>query len=321
MTINRAAGLTRPIRRFANLRQPSMTARPSLPCRLGAFGWAVLLACLTACPVRAQAPPDPLDPLGRPLLLHDINLWSAMSEAAPAASRTPRLRLPRMPLTSLGDPLGLNPDDDPPPDPDAPPAPPEPDLSRVQLSMGADNPFFDFRRHGSPGGAGYYRVNTQLELFDTGTTGCTLTCATVRPAGLDSNGLNDGPSFVSPALSVFHDLGDGTALHGFVGKDVRANSAWRDGVTSGSVQYGVALQQPLSFGTTNDPGKGLFLFVEAQGRWSDRDPQATRSWELVPGLHYRLGDNWWMSGGVLLPFGPTRDGSAGQWHLSCRWQY
>ena len=103
-------------------------------------------------------------------------------------------------------------------------------------------------------------------------------------------------------------------------KFLRANSAWRDGVIEGGFQYGVALQQPLSV-VASDPGKGLFLFVEAQSRWSDRDPAATRSWELVPGLHYRVSDNWWMSGGVLLPFGPTRDGSAGHWHLSCQWQY
>jgi hypothetical protein len=297
-----------------------MTVKLSLPCRLGAFGWAVTLACLAWSPARAQDPPDPLDPLGRPLLLHDINLWAALADAPPTAPRTPRLRLPRMPLTSLGDPLGLTPDgDDPPPDPDAPVLP-DADLGRLQLSMGADNPFFDFRRRGSPGGVGYYKVHTQLQLFDTGTTGCALLCQAVRPAGLESNGLNDGPSFVSSALTVFHDLGDGTAVHGFVGKDVRANSAWRDGVTTGSVQYGVALQQPLPLGVA-EPGKGLFLFVEAQGRWSDRDPSATRSWELVPGLHYRLSDNWWMSGGVLLPFGPSRDGSAGQWHLSCKWQY
>ena len=293
-----------------------MTARPPLPCRLGSFGWAVALALLTGSSGRAQDAPDPF---GRPLLLRDINLWAATADTSAAASRTPRLRLPRMPVTSLGDPLGLSPDsDDPPPDADAPLSPPDGDLGRVQLSMGSDNPFFDFRRRGSPGGSGYYKVQTQLQLFDTGTTGFTLTCQAVRPAGLESNGLNDGPSFVSPALTVFHDLGDGSALHGFVGKDVRANSAWRDGVTDGSFRYGVALQQPV---LATDARKGLFLFVEAQGQWSDHDPAATRSWELVPGLHYRVSDNWWMSGGVLLPFGPTRDGSAGQWHLSCRWQY
>jgi hypothetical protein len=298
-----------------------MTARPSLPGRLGPFGWAVALACLGWSSAGAQPPPDLPAPAGGALLLRDVNLWAATGDAPPA-SRTPRLRLPRMPLTCLGDPLGLVPDgDDPPPDADAPPASPDPDLGRVQLAMGADNPFFDFRRRGSPGGVGYYKLHTQLQLFDTGVTGCTLTCQAVRPAGLESNGLSDGPSFVSSALTVFHDLGDGTALHGFVGKDVRANSAWREGVMEGSLRYGVAVQQPLPVLATTDPGKGLFLFVEAQGRWSDREPGAAHSWEVVPGLHYRVSDSWWMSGGVLLPVGPTHYGSAGEWHLSCHWQY
>jgi hypothetical protein len=186
--------------------------------------------------------------------------------------------------------------------------------------MGADNPFFDFRRPGAPGGVGFYKVHTQFQLFDTGRTGCTLTCQAVRPAGLESNGVNSGASYVSPALTMFHDLGDGTAVHGFVGKDVRANQTWRDGLTD-SFRYGVAVQQPVP-GVTTDPSKGLFVFVEAQGFWSDRDQGTPRSWEVVPGLHYRMGESWWLSGGVLVPVGSTRTGPPGQqWHLSCSWQY
>jgi hypothetical protein len=294
-----------------------MSARASLHRRLG---WVVLLACLTAPGARAQEGASPLDTDARPLVLHDINLWAA-ADQPPPPSRTPRIRLPRMPVTSLGDPLGLIDDDsNPPPDPDAPAAfAADGDAGPIQVSMGTDNPFLDFRRRGAPGGVGYYKVQTQLQFFDTGRTGCTLNCLAVRPAGLESNGVNDGPSFVSPSLTVFHDLGDGTAVHGFVGKDVRANSTWRDGLTE-SFRYGVALQQPVP-GVTTDPSKGLFVFVEAQGYWSDRDQGTLHSWELVPGLHYRMNDSWWLSGGVLLPVGPTRYGSAGNWHLSCSWQY
>ncbi len=297
-----------------------MSAQVLPPRRLG---WALVLLLLPASPVRAQDATDLLGRDARPLVLHDINLWAATADPPPQPSRTPRLRLPRMPVTSLGDPLGLIDDDaSPPPDPDAPltSGPADNDGGPIQVSMGEDNPFFDFRRSGSPGGVGYYKVQTQLQFLDTGATGCTLCLQAVRPAGLESNGVNDGPSFVSPSLTVFHDLGDGTALHGFVGKDVRANATWRDGLTDNSLRYGVALQQPVP-GVTTDPSKGLFVFVEAQGYWSDRDQGALRSWEVVPGLHYRLSDSWWMSGGVLLPVGPTRYGSAGQWHLSCSWQY
>jgi hypothetical protein len=285
-------------------------------------GWAVAVVGLAASPVRAQDGPDRLPPNPPPLVLHDINIWATEAESPAPAPRTPRIRLPRMPATTLGDPLGLIDDaTSPPPDPDGRIVPPVPeaDGGPVLVSMGEDNPFLDFRRRRSPGGVGYYKVQTQLQLFDTGRTGCTLNCQAVRPAGLECNGLNEGPSFVSPALTVFHDLGDGTALHGYVGKDVRANATWRDGLTE-SFRYGVAFQQPVT-GVTTDPSKGLFFFVEAQGYLSDRDQGQLHTWELVPGLHYRMSDSWWLSGGVLVPVGPTRYGSTGQWHLSCSWQY
>jgi hypothetical protein len=298
-----------------------MLTRTSLPRRLGRLGWVVALLLLAGRAARAQDWTAPSRAGTEPLLLRDLNLWAALAEPVEPPPRTPRLRLPRMPVTTLCDPLGLIDDGDPPPDPDSSflPSPPDPDAPRVQVSMGQDNPFFDFRRRGSPGGIGYYKVHTQFQLFDTGQTGCTLTCQAVRPAGLESNGVNEGPTFVSPALTLFHDLGDGTALHGFVGKDVRANSTWRDGMTE-RVNYGLALQQPVPW-LTNDPDCGLFLFFEAQGWWSDRDQGLAHSWELVPGVHYRVGDNWWLSGGLLVPVGPTRYGSAGHWHLACSWHF
>jgi hypothetical protein len=281
----------------------------------------VALTCLTAPAARAQDRLEYFEPDTRPLVLRDLNLWAVTAEPAPLPSSTPRIRLPRMPVTTLGDPLGLIDDGDPPADPDGTMAPAASgDGMPVQVSMGMDNPFFDFRRRGTPGGVGYYKVQTQFQFLDTGRTGCTFSFQAVRPAGLESNGVNEGPSFVSPALTVFHDLGDGTAVHGFVGKDVRANSTWREGAVDGSFRYGVAVQQPVP-GLTPDPGRGLFVFVEAQGYWADRDQGTGRSWEFIPGLHYRLSDSWWMSGGVLVPVGPTRYGNTGNWHLSCSWQF
>jgi hypothetical protein len=297
-----------------------MNARANLPRRLG---WVVVLGCLSAPAARAQDLSEVTAPDTRPLILHDLNLWAATADPPPTPSRTPHIRLPRMPVTTLGDPLGLIDDDDAPSDPDAPisASPSGGDGSPFQVSMGNDNPFFDFRRRGTPGGVGFYKVQTQYQFLDTGKTGCTFSFQAVRPAGIESNGVNDGPSFVSPALTVFHDLGDGTALHGFVGKDVRANSTWRDGVTdTAGLKYGLAVQQPFPL-LTPDPTRGLFLFVEAQGYLNDHDQGTFRSWELVPGLHYRLSDSWWMSGGVLVPVGPARNGPPGQWHLSCSWQF
>ncbi len=287
---------------------------------LGSFRWVVFLAGLTCSVGRADQPDGPIDEEARLQALREITLWAATADAPPPMSPTPRIRLPRIPLTSLGDPLGLNPDpDNASPDPADAANPTDADSGRFQVAMGYDNPFFDFRRPGSPGGIGYYKVQTQYQFFDTGTTGCTMNFQAVRPAGLESNGISEGPSFVSPSLAIFHDLGNGTALHAFVGKDVRANSSWRDGTIEGA-QYGVALQQPL-LGPAGDPSKGLFLFVEALGRCGDRDVATGNSWEVVPGLHYRLSDGWWVSGGMLVPIGPTRYGTTGQWHLACSWQY
>ena len=77
-----------------------------------------------------------------------------------------------MPTGFLCDPLGIDPDNDPPAaDADAT-APVGGSLDSVnlpvQFGMGSDNPFFDFRRPGDPGGVGYYKVHTQLQLFDCG---------------------------------------------------------------------------------------------------------------------------------------------------------
>jgi len=297
------------------MRLPVLRTRSLGPCR-----WALLLAGLTCSAGRAQDPAGLVDNDARTQALREIILWAATSDAPPAVTSTPRIRLPRMPVTSLGDPLGLNPDPgETPTDQLEATTPGDADAARFQVAMGNDNPFLDFRRRGSPGGVGFYKVQTQYQFFDSGTTGCTMSFQAVRPAGLEANGVSEGPSFVSPALTVFHDLGDGTALHAFVAKDVRANTSWRDGTIEGA-QYGVALQQPL-VGPARDPSKGLFLFVEALGRCSDRDAAIANCWEVVPGLHYRMSDGWWVSGGLLVPVGPTRYGTTGQWHVSCSWQY
>src|SRR5437016_3285400 len=80
----------------------------------------------------------------------------------PTVPRTHRIRLPGFQPGFISDPVGLNSDDfGPAPDPlgrGEPPPASETGPDWVGLSMGADNPFFDFRRAGDPGGVGYYRV-------------------------------------------------------------------------------------------------------------------------------------------------------------------
>src|SRR5262249_31082570 len=88
------------------------------------------------------------------------------------------------------------------------------------------------------------------------------------------------------------------------------------------LQYGFAVQQPVSL-ATNNASANLHLFVEALGR-QRRDfvvgPRVLPNWELLPGLQWRLSESCWMSGGVILPLGPTRTDS-GLWQITCRWQY
>jgi hypothetical protein len=82
------------------------------------------------------------------------------------------------------------------------------------------------------------------------------------------------------------------------------------------------LQSPLP-GTNNMPGQSVHLFVEALGRYRiDGDPsqRTALNWELLPGVHWRLGENWWMSGGILMPLGLPRP-DAHLWQITASWQF
>src|SRR5439155_15762458 len=116
--------------------------------------------------------------------------------------------------------------------------------SRLSIAAGSDNPYFDFRRPGDPGGVGYFRVQSQLQFLDTGKTGCTIGLRAATPAGLEYDGLQDGPTFVVPNLAWHYDLGDGAAIHGFVGKNVRAGGGWTDNLGR-NVEYGIAVHRPM----------------------------------------------------------------------------
>ncbi|MBV9122288.1 MAG: hypothetical protein JO112_02870, partial [Planctomycetes bacterium] len=175
-----------------------------------------------------------------------------------------------------------------------------------------------------PGGVGYFRMQSQYQLADTGTTSISLALHAVTPAGLESNGVASGPTFVSPALAWYHQLDpSGLALHGFLGNNLRAPSRLGDGLDQ-TLKYGFALQSPLA-GDRNSAGQSLQMFVEALGRYSlDSDPSAEprpgSSWELVPGLHWRMGENGWLSGGVIVPLGPVHV-PANLWQITWSWRF
>jgi hypothetical protein len=244
--------------------------------------------------------------------------------ADPAAARVPRFALLRMPTEHLADPPGLD-DDDPPPDPLA--APPlvddDPGENWLEVAMGNDNPYFDFRRRGTPGGVGFYRVHSQVQLFDTGTSGCSFNVQAVTPAGLESDGLRNGATALSPNLAWFQELNDRVALHCFVGKCLLASGTRCDSYVDRSLQYGVALQGPVPLFRPDETPR-LQFFVEALGRYRHEDvgnglgPSAL---ELLPGMHLQLNDNWWISSGVSVPVRATTHAEGGLWQLTWSWRF
>ena len=248
-----------------------------------------------------------------------------------AISRVPHVRLFRMPTGFLSGPAGLDQDDAPPTvvDSDNSPFKEAGDgfLSRVQVNVGNDNPFFDFRRQGDPGGVGYYRLYSQLQVVETNSTGLSLGCQAFSPAGIENDGLADGPTFFSPNVAWFQDLGEGAALHGFVGTHMRAAGKLQDslnrGFQYGSVQYGMAFQKPI-VAEKADPTRGLFFFVEALGRYrtdNDFTPKFQVSpWELLPGIHWKMSDSLWLSGAVVLPNGTPRPDN-NFWQITCSFQF
>lgn len=190
----------------------------------------------------------------------------------------------------------------------------------LQVTLGNDNPFFDLRQRGDPGGVGYYRLSTQAKLVDTSATIFTVGMQAVTPAGLDSDGLANGPTIVSPGFSLFRNLGNGAALQAFVGKNFRPGAT--DSYTlRRAARCAVALQQPL--GNEASRLNNIYWFVEGLGRFRydpALDVGPSTRWDLVPGMQWKLADNWWMSGGVTLPL--HQDGTGSRlWQLTCSFQF
>src|SRR5256885_976556 len=71
-----------------------------------------------------------------------------------------------------------------------------------------------------PLGLASSRPSAEVRLSESRSTACALAVRAVTPAGPAYAGLpeSQGPTVVSPALSLFHALDERLALQGFVGK-------------------------------------------------------------------------------------------------------
>jgi hypothetical protein len=281
-------------------------------------------------PPPVVTPPD----LNRaPIVPPDLLLSpSAASASSSTSGQGNRLRLFRIQPGFLSDPVGLDSDDKPGTDSRLPVPEPDSGPDWLTLSAGNDNPYFDFRRRDDPGGVGYTKVSSQVQLFDTSKTACSVGLQAVTPAGLQSDGLPDklGTTVMTPAVSLFHTLDDATGVQAFVGMNVPVINSGPQTINR-DLQYGLAIHRPLTT-ASNDPLSGVYVSVGALGQMRMSDPTTNfnsnvripPSWEVLPGLHYKVADNWWISGAVVLPVGTqqtTTSSTLQQWQVTCSFQF
>jgi hypothetical protein len=234
--------------------------------------------------------------------------WIESPQAA--AGRVPRLHLFNMPSGFLYEPIGIDTDDGPADDPTQTQTNGSV-TGPVQVVLGMDNPFFDYRWRHDAGGFGYYLLDSQVQLLDKGTTSMCLGFQAVTPAGLDAGGLADGPTVFRPAFAWFQEIGSAAALQGFVSKSVRAHAGWTEEFETG-FRFGLAFQYGVPWLTTG-PNQSVHFFVEALGRYQ-KEPAVGQTQpptlELIPGIHWRMSENWWIS------VGAARRGL-----VTCSWQF
>lgn len=227
----------------------------------------------------------------------------------------PRPWLFQAPPRSLDDRVWYSSEDDPPGSSDGVDGD-----ERFQIWSGWDNPYFDFQMRGNGGGVGYETIYTQLLLADYGSGSWLLNCQASEPAGIQFNGMPNGPTVVHPSLSWFHDLAGGVGIQSFVGTFTRATNLDSMENLNRNLQYGLTLQSPLPLAVDS---KQFFLFVEALGRCrreSIDGQQPPGGWQLLPGLSWQSSQRCWITGGVMMPFG-SPGAKTGMWHVTCSWNF
>ena len=212
-------------------------------------------------------------------------------EAAPGALNSPgSARLPLFGMTSfLQNPLDIDDEDDPSLSPlDASPE----STAGFVFSLGAYRPNFDLRPASERRAYGYVKSHSQMQVAEVGTTSLFFTVQSLSPG--DNMGVSHGPTSVSPSLGLFHDLGAGAAVQGYLGQDVYAHSRWVEGLGY-RVHCGVGVQCPVPGYCTDEGQQGWFFFLQARGYYRYDDPSDGVAWKVVPGVHWRANENCWLS--------------------------
>ena len=282
-------------------------------------------------PQRARAA-DIWDWNQQPALPPYLSALVASADPVNTSPRPSRVRFFGMASALPTDPLGIDQDDFDPANPGVPLSTPGPDTEDTcdwfTVAIGNDNPNLEFRQHGDPGGVGFYRMATQLQVVDAPSSACSVGFQAFTPAGLAQGGLAYGPTTFCPNLALCQELIDGLAIHGFVGENIQLDQQLA-GQFHQRIQYGLALHQPL-FPETPDQPENVYVFVQALGRYRfDASPVSSGYYgapaanlEILPGLHWKAGDNMWWSGGVAVPVGAVgriEDGSHLQ--ISCMFRF
>jgi hypothetical protein len=262
---------------------------------------------ISTTPVRAQMfanPTEVIDRADNRYLNSVFNYWDEVEK--PPVSRTPRLRMFGMPAGFIMNPMGIHEDDD------VEPWAKDTGPSNIQFVLGNDNPYLDPLRPGGIGGVGFYRLYSQFQCFDTGSTSVCLNLQGFAPLGAQFDGLPTGPAVFSPAVAWFQELGNGTAVQGFVSQNVKTmdSGAWARSFSTRTF-YGMAFQCPIPTFERQGPSN-VFFFVEAIGglRLNSEGTYTWREMQLLPGIQWRLNDTCWLS------LGGTRHGL-----VTCSWQF
>jgi hypothetical protein len=261
------------------------------------FYWSMVLATggLTSPTARGQAP-EAVPPIysaveDSPMKIDGLAFMR--EPTAPGQDRAARLRLPGFICGFLHDPLEIDNDDS---SAVALEQVPEDDWTGLKLDLGNYNPAFDLRRPGYPIRPGFWKLHAQVQVLGSEAGSVCLSTQALTPAGPEFGGVCTGTTIMAPAFSWFQDLGAGSALQGYFGKNFQMNDKCTDHIGRG-FHGGLAFQCPVP-GLSTGNSQGLLFFMQAMGYYRFDMAHADGSPPMImlyPGLHWQLSDSCWLS--------------------------